>query len=344
MRPNLSSVLMPETLMIIVKSNLSLNNPPASEIIVVTPVYEDAEAFVQLLAALADLYGRSMLVIAIDDGSLRKPIDRTHLNSGIATAIVRLKCNVGHQRALAIGLAYAVAIVRDDQQIIMMDCDGEDAPETIEKLRSAAKEDAIDVVVAERKSRVESWRFKLFYAIYRQFFRVLTGRNLSFGNFMLLTPSAAKRIACMKELSIHVAGCVLASKLRAKRLRLDRGARFAGQSKMNFFSLALHGFRGLMVFAEDVLVRVGAACALIALLSIIGAAAAVVLKLLGYSTPGWFSVALGILVLMFMQTDAITLMTLMLTGVVRSGNASHRLDFEELVDEVIESSNADNLR
>ena len=30
---------------------------------------------------------------------------------------------------------------------------------------------------------------------------------------------------------------------------------------MNFVGLALHGFKGLMVFAEDVLVRVGIACA-----------------------------------------------------------------------------------
>jgi hypothetical protein len=76
-----------------------------------------------------------------------------------------------------------------------------------------------------------------------------------------------------------------------------------------------------MVFAEDVLVRVGIVCALVAVLSVLGAAAAVMLKLLGYATPGWFSVALGILVLVFMQTGALTLMSLMLTGVVRGGMA-----------------------
>ena len=67
---------------------------------------------------------------------------------------------------------------------------------------------------------------------------------------------------------------------------------------MNFVGLALHGFKALMVFAEDVLVRVGIACALIAGLSVVGVLAAVLLKVMGFSTPGWFSVALGILVLM----------------------------------------------
>lgn len=88
---------------------------------------------------------------------------------------------------------------------------------------------------------------------------------------------------------------------------------------MNFVGLALHGFRGLMVFAEDVLVRVGIACALLAVLSVIGGIAAVVLKVLGIATPGWFSVTIGILVLVFLQTGALTLMTLMLTGIVRGG-------------------------
>ena len=99
----------------------------------------------------------------------------------------------------------------------------------------------------------------------------------------------------MQELWIHVAGCVLTSKLRVAACPLDRGPRYAGQSKMNFAGLALHGFKGLMVFAEDVLVHVGIACALVAALSVLGVGAAVILKLIGFATPGWFSVSLGIL-------------------------------------------------
>ena len=57
--------------------------------------------------------------------------------------------------------------------------------------------------------------------------------------------------------------------------------RYAGQSKMNFVGLALHGFKALMVFAEDVLVRVGIVCALITGLSVVATAAAVVLKAIG---------------------------------------------------------------
>lgn len=90
-----------------------------------------------------------------------------------------------------------------------------------------------------------------------------------------------------------------------------------------------------MVFAEDVLVRVGIACVLIATLAVIGMIVAIMLKLLGYSTPGWFSVALGILVLMFLQTGALALMTLMLTGVVRGGTVTSAIAYQDFIDRII---------
>ena len=166
----------------------------------------------------------------------------------------------------------------------------------------------------------------------------MTGRTISFGNFMALKAHAIKRLVTMQELPIHIAATVLASKLRTKTCPLDRGPRYAGQSKMNFVGLALHGFKGLMVFAEDVLVRVGIACALTAFLSIVGIFAAIVLKLLNYSTPGWFSVALGILVLMFIQTGTLALMTLMLTGVIRSGTLNAQITYRNFISETISTS------
>jgi hypothetical protein len=142
----------------------------------------------------------------------------------------------------------------------------------------------------------------------------------------------------MQELSLHIAGSVLASKLQTRICPLDRGARYAGRSKMNFVGLVLHGFKGLMVFAEDVLVRVGIACAAIASLSVMGAVTAVILKLVNCSTPGWFSVAIGILFLMFLQTGALTLMTLMLTGVVRGGTVTTAIAYDNFIEKIIKAS------
>jgi hypothetical protein len=221
-----------------------------------------------------------------------------------------------------------------------MDSDGEDVPSTIQELLTALDSPAVDVVVAQRKSRVETLRFRAFYAVYKRFFRLLTGRQISFGNFMALKPAAVKRLAAMQEVWVHVAASTLASKLRIHVCPLDRGARYAGHSKMNFVGLVLHGFRGLMVFTEDVLVRVGIACALVSGLSMFGSATVIILKLIDYATPGWFSIALGVLFLVFLQTGTLTLMTLMLTGIVRGESALPRVAYKEFIDAVQHTSHS----
>lgn len=310
----------------------------APRVVVVTPVYEDTEASSRLFHELASLRV-NIYVIAVDDGSVREPVKVAALdNAGIAGVVLKLRRNVGHQRAIAIGLSYASTRLAAGDRVIVMDSDGEDLPQSIELLLSDLDNDQIDVIVAERKSRVETWKFKAFYIVYKNLFGALTGRSIGFGNFMALKPSAVKRLVSMQELSIHVAGAVLASKLRAGRCPIDRGPRYAGKSKMNFVGLALHGFKGLMVFAEDVLVRVGILCAAIAGLAGFGVLLAIFLKVLGFATPGWFSVALGILVLMVLQTGALALMTLMLTGVVRSGAVATPLSYSDFVNEVLETT------
>ncbi|WP_417586063.1 glycosyltransferase [Nitrincola sp.] len=310
------------------------------KLIIVTPVYEDVEASTRLFEELYVQFGKEAYVVVVDDGSIKQPVKVESLNqAGVNGVVLKLRCNVGHQRAIAVGLGYVSEIMQPDQLVIVMDSDGEDLPDTITALITQLGADSVDVVVAERKSRVETFRFKLFYTIYKRFFNLMTGRSISFGNFMALKFVAVKRLVAMPELMIHVAGAVIASKLRAGICPLDRGSRYAGQSKMNFVGLVLHGFKGLMVFAEDVLVRVGIACAGIASCSILGAVAAILLKLIGFSTPGWFSIALGILVLMFLQTGALALMTLMLTGVVRGGSVTTAAVYREYIDEIIESNN-----
>ena len=307
-------------------------------LIVVTPVYEDVEASSRLFNELAQQFQYKVFVVAIDDGSVRQPLQIESIESaGIDGVILKLRRNVGHQRAIAIGLSYAAEHIEPEQHVVIMDSDGEDLPSTIPDLLEQLKSDMVDVVVAQRKSRVETFRFKAFYAIYKRLFNLMTGRSINFGNFMALKSNAVKRLVAMQELSIHVAGSVLASKLRTGIKPLHRGPRYAGQSKMNFVGLVLHGFKGLMVFAEDVLVRVGIACALIASLSILAAFAAVILKLIGVSTPGWFSVVVGILVLLLLQTGALSLMTLMLTGVVRGGTVTTTIAYRDFIACVIES-------
>ena len=289
-------------------------------LVIVTPVYEDREASGQLFLELAREVGASSFLVVVDDGSVREPVNPASLKrAGLSGVVIRLRRNIGHQRAIAVGLGFVADELPSAQRVVVMDSDGEDRPATVHALLEALDRDGVDVAVAERRSRVETLRFRVFYAIYKLIFGAMTGRRISFGNFMALRPSAVRRLSAMHETWTHVAGAVLGSKLRLALVPLDRGARYAGQSKMNFVGLTLHGFKALMVFAEDVLVRVGLACVIISGLAVAGALAAIVLKLVGFATPGWFSVALGVLFLVFLQTAALTLVTLMLSGVMKGG-------------------------
>lgn len=296
-----------------------------------------------LFAALFKQFGDQVFIVAVDDGSVREPLEAQALvEAGVRGKVIKLRRNVGHQRAIAIGLHYVADELPHAQRVVVMDSDGEDLPSTIPELLEALRSGKADVAVAQRKSRVETLRFRTFYAVYKFIFELLTGRKISFGNFMALTPAALRRISVMQEMWTHVAAAVLSSKLRLAVCPLDRGPRYAGQSKMNFVGLTLHGFKALMVFAEDVLVRVGLMCVLVSTFSVLAAGTAIALKLLGYATPGWLSVALGVLFLVFLQTGTLTLMTLMLSGVVKGGavvGAAYR-DFIDEVVSVGESSNA----
>jgi glycosyltransferase involved in cell wall biosynthesis len=301
-------------------------------LVVVTPVYEDAEASGRLFQELACVLGSDIHVVAVDDGSIRQPVAISSLaRAGLRGTVLTLKRNEGHQRAIAVGLSYVVDRFGPDAGLIVtMDSDGEDVPATMQQLTVPLQSQDVDIVVAQRRSRAETVRFRIFYQVYKRMFHLLTGRRISFGNFMAMTPRAAAKLVGMHELWIHVAGCVLASRMRIAGCPLDRGPRYAGRSKLNFVGLALHGFRGLMVFAEDVLVRVGIACATVAGLSVLAMGVAVALKLAGLATPGWFSVALGILLLVLLQTGTLTLTMLMLTGVVRSAGANIS-NYKELI-------------
>ena len=156
---------------------------------------------------------------------------------------------------------------------------------------------------------------------------------------MAMRARSLRRLTAMQELPLHLAATSLVSKLRIKPIIIDRGPRYAGQSKMNFVGLVLHAFRALMVFAEDVFVRVGILCSLIAGFSVIFAILAIFLKLVGFATPGWFSVALGVLIIIFLQTGALALMTLILTGIVRSDKTAGTIEYNDFIDVVIEVKN-----
>lgn len=287
---------------------------------IVTPVYEDQESFAELcrrFAAVEPATGAKFHVIAVDDGSLGAPPKLAALTeAGVSGEILRLARNVGHQGAIAIGLAHAYQLP-NITACIVMDSDGEDTPESIPALLGALRPDAVDVAVAERAKRSETLTFKAFYAVYKRLFKLATGQVLRFGNYMAMSPKALERMSGMYETSTHVAGAVVKAKLRRANVPTDRGTRYAGESRMNFPSLVLHGMRAVMVFADLVLTRMALALVAMAALVVLVVGAGLVAKLMGAAAPGWLTVVTGFALSIFLQTGLFTMITLIVSSLGR---------------------------
>ena len=181
---------------------------------VVTPVFEDGESFASLCRDLGRLdAGVALEVLAVDDGTIgAAPAVDAIRDAGMAGRIVRLKRNSGHQTAIWVGLAVAASEPRYAGAIVM-DSDGEDRPGNVPQLVAAVGTDC-NAVVAQRGRRTESLSFRLFYRLYRRFFRLLTGREIRFGNFCALDRRALLRLTAMQETRIHLAAALIKSRLR----------------------------------------------------------------------------------------------------------------------------------
>ncbi|QIL72531.1 glycosyltransferase [Diaphorobacter sp. HDW4B] len=226
-------------------------------VVIVTPVYDDAPACAILLQQLGKVFGDSLLVVAVDDGSPKVPMRLADIPEGAPdTCILSLRRNVGHQQAIATGLHFIAPQLQAHQRLIIMDSDGEDSPEACQALLAHldSQNEAV-IAVAKRAKRSESLKFRTFYVAYKLLFRMATGRAINFGNFMAMTPRAAQKLASMPELSTHVAAAALASQQPLTRLPVDRSRRYHGQSKMNFSRLVQHGLKAIMVFSEDAVAR-----------------------------------------------------------------------------------------
>lgn len=58
------------------------------------------------------------------------------------------------------------------------------------------------------------------------------------------------------------------------------------------------------------------------------------LKLIGFATPGWFSTASGILIIILMQSGILMFTTLMVSGIVRSAPPLTFAQIDLLIDRV----------
>jgi len=216
--------------------------------------------------------------------------------------VVRLRRNLGHQRAIAIGLAHVQQATACDA-VIVMDADGEDTAEGMLRLIDAYLElGGTQAVFAERSRRVESRLFRLFYQVYKILHLALTGLGVKVGNFSILPRAYLETLVVLAETWNHYAAAVFRSKLPFTTTPIPRGYRIAGASRMSFVSLVAHGLSAISVFADVVGVRLLIASLTGFLLAGLGIALVAVIRLFtNLAIPGWATYAAGTLAIILIQ-------------------------------------------
>ncbi|MFN8357340.1 MAG: glycosyltransferase [Spirosomataceae bacterium] len=228
-----------------------------TQIKILIPLYNDWDSLYLLLKRIEtcvppDLFKRFSFLI-INDCS-QTDCDPSKIFNSIDLQIVNLNRNIGHQRAIAIGLSY-LSDHPTYSQVIVMDSDGEDRPEDIETMLAAAEQHKGKIVFASRLKRHEGFTFRFFYKIYKFVFQMLTGKTIAFGNYCVIPAALIAKLAHVSEIWNHFSGAVIRSKLPYSAIPLNRGRRLAGESKMNFTSLILHGLGAVSVHLDQVAVR-----------------------------------------------------------------------------------------
>jgi polyisoprenyl-phosphate glycosyltransferase len=289
-------------------------------IAIVLPVYNDWDSFAILARELDAVLARdcrTFEIYAIDDASDRTGDDvLTAVLRGLATPVtlVRLTCNLGHQRAIAVGLSLLEE--REHNAVIVMDSDGEDRPGDIPSLLELHQSHPGAIVVARRARRSEAGMFKVGYLFYKAIFRALTGKKIDFGNFCLIPRDRIRQLISMSELWNHLAATVVRSKAQLVRLSTNRGARYAGQSHMNLVSLAQHGIGAMSVFSDVLFVRLTfGAFAVLAVAAIMACSAIGVRLLTDWAIPGWATLVVGLAVIVALQVvSSLLVATMMALG------------------------------
>lgn len=289
------------------------------KIIILTPLYNDWKSYYQLqkniIKAIDPLEQYQLHFIVVDDFSLEEH-EAEYLDPH-RTTIIHLVRNLGHQRALAIGLSYIKAEIKNFDIVISMDSDGEDKPEDIvTMLQVHEKQTKKSIIFAYRQKRTESISFKIFYVFYKSIFKILTGKKIGFGNFSLIPKLSVQKLVYVSELWNNYPSSVIKSRLAYTTIPTERGIRYDGTSKMNFVSLVMHGLSAVAVYIETVSVRLILFFIGLMVLSVVGIFIIICIKYFtNLAIPGWATDSILNLIIILAQAF---IATLLLTFVILS--------------------------
>jgi glycosyltransferase involved in cell wall biosynthesis len=317
---------------------------PPLRLVVLMPLRDDWPSAAELIRRLDKAISPdacTMEIILVDDGSVQS-CDRNDFQIGFsvvrAIRSLRLRRNLGHQRAIAIGLVHVQQTTSCDA-VVVMDADGEDTPEGVAQLlQEYCDTNGAKAIFAERSRRSESLVFRSFYHLYKFLHRSLTGISVRVGNFSILPSRYLDTLVVLSELWNHYAAAVFRSNLPFTMVPIPRGTRIAGASRMNFVALVSHGLSAISVFGDIVGVRLLIGSLAGSVLAVLGMVLVAVIRLFtNRAIPGWATYATGTLAIIVIQliTIATTFTFFMLSNRTNLGFVPLR-DYSLFVEGVVD--------
>jgi len=227
--------------------------------IILTPVYNDWENLNKLLKKINDEAERNDFefeVLVVNDSSkINADINFIKTKNIISLNILNLSKNIGSQRAIALGLEYLFEFKKNKaSDIIIMDSDGQDAPEILKNLISANENSDSDITVVERTNRNEPFWFQFFYFLHKKVLFIFTGKHIKFGNFSLIRSKELKNLVNKADLWAAYPAAVVNNLKKIDRIKSDRKKRYSGETKMNLKKLFYHSSRVFSVFKTKIFI------------------------------------------------------------------------------------------
>ena len=255
------------------------------------PVFNDWTAVNLLLheiGRLAEMHPWIVDVVIVNDGSTEMRGDTIAMPiPGInSVKVIELSRNLGHQRAITIGLCHINSEPPPDA-IVVMDGDGEDSPEGMTTLTSEfLNSDRSKMIFAKRSRRKEGALFLAFYQLYKFLYRLFTGHKIEFGNFSVCDIAHVRKLVCVSEIWNTYPAAVLKARIPMRLIPIEKAKRLDGSSKMNFPALIVHGLGAISVFADIIGARALIASAITGILLLLIFIAGLALNLF-VNLPEW---------------------------------------------------------
>ena len=224
------------------------------------PIFEDWESVLRVLADLQTVLprlGGPAAVLLVDDGSTTPPpAQQLGLLAGFTSIeILTLRRNVGHQRAITLGLAY-IHRHRPCRAVVVMDGDGEDGPDDVPLLLERCRDTGFAAIVfAKRTRRSEGPLFLVGYHGFRAIHYLLTGLPVEVGNFSAIPYVLLDRLVGISEMWNHYAAAVIHARLPIEKVPIPRRSRLLGTPQMNVTDLVIHGLSAISVYGARIGVR-----------------------------------------------------------------------------------------